>query len=676
MYQISKACYDALFSPSRTMTAQAAITTATGTVIRLTAADFKSGGIKLSEATSGSGSFDLGAAVMSKLTLTLNNSDGRFNSVNFIGGGVTSIQIGVSLQDGSVEWIPLGNFDIDSVKYSGTAAEIVAYDFLGRADRALPAVTCPVTLGNLVRSVCTHCGIMWSGQTFLNDDYTVESLPESATCRDVISYAAALAGCYARMNRDGILTFGWYGRSMPRWDSEAWLDGGLFIDMTSGDSAEGGDFFDYDDDVTDGGRNDFRGFCFIKNPKSLAGDKSITVTGIVFHMPDSQQSSIDENGNEIIETVPGNTYICGTDDYSFDLSGNPLLTHDIPAALAALGEILTGERFNPISLTCPSNPAFEAGDIVTVTDRRGNIFTAYINRCEYQFAAPQRLACEAKTASEKSSERYTYVSRLEQKIKSETDKKISAYGSRVQALNNLMLHSMGVYKTAVRNEDGSITHYTHDKPRLEDSSYIACETANGFAYTNSGWNEGSPVWQYGMTADGNIICNVLSAVGIVADWIQAGRIESVDGSCYFDLDNNQLFANKIGLPKRYLSAGEVSTDTGTTRAGIACHDEDLSDSAYFQLRPVLSSADNALFGFGLFDQMGRAQILCGSRADNELNNVVALYGYDASGDRHELLVASAVNGGVRISGMSGQNSIVVTDGGISIYKNGALVQSW
>ncbi len=60
----------------------------------------------------------------------------------------------------------------------------------------------------------------------------------------------------------------------------------------------------------------------------------------------------------------------------------------------------------------------------------------------------------------------------------------------------------------------------------------------------------------------------------------------------------------------------------------------------------------------------------------ELNNVVALYGYDASGDRHELLVASAVNGGVRISGMSGQNSIVVTDGGISIYKNGALVQSW
>ena len=39
-------------------------------VIPLTAADFKQGGIRLSEATSGAGSFDLGAAVIGKLTLT------------------------------------------------------------------------------------------------------------------------------------------------------------------------------------------------------------------------------------------------------------------------------------------------------------------------------------------------------------------------------------------------------------------------------------------------------------------------------------------------------------------------------------------------------------------------------------------------------------------------------
>ena len=676
MVHISKACYDALFSPSRTMTAQAAITTAGGTVLHLTAADFKSGGIRLSEATSTSGSFDLGAAVIGKLTLTLNNADGRFNAVNFIGGQVSAIQIGVTLPDNSTEWIPLGMFDIDSVKYSGTAAEIVAYDYLARADKALPSVTCPVTLDSLVRIVCTHCGIVWSGQSFLNDDYTLEKMPEKATCRDVISYAAALAGCFARMSREGQLIFGWYGCDMPLWYCESWLDGGSFLNAASSDEANGGEFFNYDNDSTDGGRNDFRGFCVIGSPKKLTGDKPVTVTGITFTESDKEQTGIDEGGNEVIETVPGNSYICGTDEYAFDLSDNPLLTHDVPDVLAALGGKLIGESFNPISLACPSNPALEAGDIVTVSDRRGNTYRAYVNRCEYKFGASQSLSCEAKTASENSAAHYNAVSRLEQKLKKDTDAKISAYGTRLQELNNLMLNSMGVYKTAVQNEDGSVTHYTHDKPTLAASSYIACETANGFAYTNSGWNDGSPVWQYGMTADGNIICNVLSAVGIIADWIQAGRIESADGSCYFDLDNNLLFANKIGLPTRYLSAGEVSTDTGESRAGIACYDSELSSHPYIQIRPVQAQSDAALMGYGLADQLGRVQLLCAARADQLQNNAVAIYGYDSTGSRHEMLAVSAQVGGVRLTSINGQNRIELTDAGIKIYSNGTLVQSW
>lgn len=676
MVNISKACFDALFSPTREMTARATISPANGSVIALAASDFKQGGIKLSEATSTSGSFDLGATVISKLTLTLNNSDGRFNGVNFIGGGVTSIQIGVTLPDHSQEWIPLGAFDIDSVKYSGTAAEIVAFDYLARADKALPSVSCPVTLGNLIRSVCTHCGIVWSGQSFLHDDYIVESLPDSASCRDVISYAAAIAGCYAKMSRAGQLTFGWYGINMPLWDAEVWLDGGNYIVAASGDEADGGDFDDYDDSDSDGGRNDFRGSCVIHSPKSVAGDKPVTITGITFQTPDSQHSAVDEDGNEVVETVPGTTFISGTEDYCFDLSGNRLLTHDIPDVLAALGEKLIGESFSPISLSCSSNPAFEAGDIVKVTDRRGNTYTAYINRSEYKFGAAQALSCEAKTEAEKSYEQYSYVARLEQKIKSETDKKISAYSSRLQALNNLMLNSMGVYKTSVQNADSSVTTYTHDKPTLVASSYIACETANGFAYTNSGWNDGSPVWQYGMTADGNIICNVLSAVGVIADWIQAGRIESADGSCYFDLDNNQLFANKIGLPTRYLSAGNVNTDSGESRAGVACYDTELSSNPYMQLGPIQSQADNALMGYGLADQLGRVQIVCAARADQPQNNAVAIYGYDSTGSRHEMLAVSAQVGGVRLASINGQNRIEITDAGIKIYSNGTLVQSW
>ena len=143
-----------------------------------------------------------------------------------------------------------------------------------------------------------------------------------------------------------------------------------------------------------------------------------------------------------------------------------------------------------------------------------------------------------------------------------------------------------------------------------------------------------------------------------------------------DLDNNQLFANKIGLSTRYLSAGEVSTDTGESRAGIACYDSELSSHPYIQIRPVQAQSDAALMGYGLADQLGRIQLLCAARADQLQNNAVAIYGYDSSGDRHEMLVISAANGGIKLTSMNGQNRIQITNNGISVYKNNTLVQSW
>lgn len=567
MYSISKQCYDVLFSSARQFTARATVTLADGTVLSLTAADFKQGGIKLNEATSSSGSFDLGAAIMSKLTLTLNNATGKFNDTNFIGGQVNAVQIGVYLDETTVEWIPLGVFDIDSVKYSGSAAEITAYDLLGRADRDLSdTIVYPIRLGSLLRRICADCEIPWNSDSFLHEDYIVNTPPRNASCRDVISYIAQLAGCYARMTREGSLELSWYGYNMPPWGMEDWLDGGILIDMASGDFADGKDFSDYSDDDVEGGDYSDRCFCNVRNPKSLSGDKALTVTGVRYIEGDSQQTSLDQNDNEIVTSVKGSAYLCGTDDYVFDLSDNPLLQHDIPSVLSALGGKLIGESFSSLTITCMSNPAFEAGDIIHVTDRKGNVYTAYINVCAYQFGAPQNLACDAESAAENKSVHYSAVSKLEKKMTDNMNAKINDYNQRVQALNNLMLNAMGVYKTAVQNDDGSITHYTHDKPTLEESSYISCETSNGFAYTNDGWNSGAPYWKYGMTKDGNMICNVLSAVGVVADWIKTGRIESNDGSCYFDLDNNKLVANvlsTVGIVSQWIQSERVESSNGT-----------------------------------------------------------------------------------------------------------------
>ena len=59
----------------------------------------------------------------------------------------------------------------------------------------------------------------------------------------------------------------------------------------------------------------------------------------------------------------------------------------------------------------------------------------------------------------------------------------------------------------------------HDHPYLEDSLTIYTQTANGYAWTNNGWNDGAPVWQYGFNKLGNMIMNAISAYRIEADLV-------------------------------------------------------------------------------------------------------------------------------------------------------------
>ena len=87
------------------------------------------------------------------------------------------------------------------------------------------------------------------------------------------------------------------------------------------------------------------------------------------------------------------------------------------------------------------------------------------------------------------------------------------------AMNELISNSAGLYNTSIEQEDGSFLHYMHDSPYLEDSITIYTQTASGYAWTNNGWNDGAPVWQYGFDQQGNMIMNAISAYRIEADLV-------------------------------------------------------------------------------------------------------------------------------------------------------------
>ena len=129
-------------------------------------------------------------------------------------------------------------------------------------------------------------------------------------------------------------------------------------------------------------------------------------------------------------------------------------------------------------------------------------------------------------------------------------------------LNETYVNAAGYYPTVVRDKaTGKQMMYIHDKQALEDSTFIAVVPEPGtYLWTDQGWNNGEPVWTEGMTKDGNALIRYLTAVGISADWINAGTmsasritsgtmsayrisggiLESFDGSTYFDLSKPEI----------------------------------------------------------------------------------------------------------------------------------------
>ncbi|MDD6488968.1 MAG: hypothetical protein PUG48_04025, partial [Clostridia bacterium] len=86
----------------------------------------------------------------------------------------------------------------------------------------------------------------------------------------------------------------------------------------------------------------------------------------------------------------------------------------------------------------------------------------------------------------------------------------------------LTANAMGFYQTEEKQEDGSVIYYQHDKPLLADSTVIWKKSLDSIAVSK----DGGKTWK-GLDKDGNAVLQVISAVGIIADYIKAGTLSGV-----------------------------------------------------------------------------------------------------------------------------------------------------
>lgn len=474
---------------------------------------------------------DLGSACMSELSFTLENTDGAFDDKVFEGA---QLYVTTSFPAGSTtETVPIGYYTVDSPPRKLRSIKITAYDRMAKFNRAYDSeLAYPATLYQIVADACTKCGVSQKLPTnTLHRGVSIPKRPEAdnLTYRQVLVWAAELMGVSLYIDYDGKLTGGWYATNAKHAVIKA------------------------SDRFTSGNTN------FAENNIVFSG---VRIVGN------------DENKTE---------YLAGTKDYAFNIEGNLLVQSDMNLSTLAT-ELKTARcslTYTPMSCTTHSFPHLRPLDVMNFETAQGtkkvvltNVKWQSQNRCT-------KLEGKGETATQSGYATMGAFTPKQQAILEQTRAQqaaqINDFEQATLALNETIANSMGLYVTRKADSNGAVITYYHDKPTLERSNTIYCRNAGGYAWTNNGWNNGSPNWEYGVSKDGDAVIRSIAANKISASYITTDILSSPTGKFSFNLDTGHIEASDINI-----TGGDINLDGGQLSIENSGFKTDLS-SGYLQM---------------------------------------------------------------------------------------------
>ena len=227
---------------------------------------------------------------------------------------------------------------------TSTVYKVVAYDTMSKLDADFSGwlhanqAQFPKTIWQLVQLACQRAGVTLASNSLpINGSYSVQAFyADDLTCRQIISWAAEAAGCYAHMNADGKLQFLTYTdkRSTAK----------ITPDGASNSTAYYADSLSYEDYT-------------VKAIEKVQIRQSDNDVGVIY--PDS--------------TTATNTYA---------VQGNLLLTTGTEANLKTVAQnlynVLKSVTYTPCKVSVPSSSGLACGQIVHVKDARGREFDTYL----------------------------------------------------------------------------------------------------------------------------------------------------------------------------------------------------------------------------------------------------------------------------------------------------------
>lgn len=566
------------------------ITLTDGTVINLTNADFWSNGMKFEDSVSDDNTFNIGSANINTLNLSINNFDGKYTDYDFTDATVICY-VGIELEpedtsalldttgdkildttgneiivhkNALIEKIRICTMTVIDTPYQNTTIiELECEDNMRKFDRDYSAskLKYPATRKQIIQDACKVCGVTLDTLNFYQDSYQIPARPddEALTFRQVLAWVCQIGCQYARCDKYGRLTIKWY-------DTEITDANRVAINSTNG-------FTPNLDDVV------------------------ITGVQVTEYL---ESTSTDEEAS---------SYLYGEEGYVLKISENKLIPQGTGEVVASIiGEKCVGMSFRPFETECLTDIVLEAGDAVLITDRKGNKYKSYLTNVVLQPGTFEQISCNAESAARNSSKTYSLVTQAAVDARKSVWKERTTREQALQEFKDRLDNSTGVYTTVQTQQDGSQIFYLHDKPTLAESKAVWKMTAEAWGVST----DGGQTWNGGMTVDGDTIVRILNAVGVNADWINAGAITvtDTDGSIIFSVDMdtksvyldgsvqigggkslNQTFANYLQESKDY-SDGKLSDYAETVTGSLGELQDQIDgqiETFYYDYEPTLQN---------------------------------------------------------------------------------------
>lgn len=493
-------------SGNRNYLKYADVTLIDGTVFNFTNKELWQNGLSFESDTSNSGSFDIGSAMISKLTLQINNFDGAYSKYDFNGAEVVAY-VGLQLTD-RIEKIKICTATVTDAPYQNNVIiSLTCEDNMAKFDRdySESKLIYPATRLQIVQDICSVCGVSLQTTSFANSDYIVPERPEdeNLTCRQVLAWVAQIGCQWAKCDADGKLNIGWY-KTEPL-DSDY-----ISIEHTNG-------FTPYLDDVV--------------------------ITGI------QVTEYLKSNSSE----KKAKSYLYGKTGYVLSISDNKLIPEGTGETVASMiGQKCIGMSFRPFTAQCLTDISLEEGDPVKIISRDGTEYKSYLTSVRLQPGTFEDISCEAKSPARNSRKQYSLLSQAMVEARQSVHQEKTARELAIEQLGQKIEESSGVYTTVVKSETGGNIYYLHNRPKLEDSDMVWKMTAEAWGVSTSKDADGNFIWNAGMTVDGDTIVRILTATGINADWINAGEILVKDN------DGNTILSVNMDTKSVYIDGSSVT----------------------------------------------------------------------------------------------------------------------